>query len=184
MVPTRRATFAASHPNGIPSLLSLPMELRVMIIDSVFAQSATIIRGDSTRLDGARRHWVPPPILRTCRQLRFDGLPAFREKAVHFDMLNFDVKDLLAYYAWLTMVRKAYPKNARFSKKKTNTFIKLRTTANDAAAQRNLWLWIEAYFQGDAPGYFVDKTDKDRTKQTFNPVICRTAEVSRVRFKR
>lgn len=191
MVTTRQAAaiaaigaFAASHPNGHPTLLALPLELRLQIIEFTFTELAIDSRNNRPALAGHQKAWIPPPILRSCRQLRLDGMKSFLAIDLVFELRNFDAKQMLAHYEWETMMQRHYPTSKLLHECEARTSIRPIAITDVSAAKDNIWVWIEAFFCNRAPGYFRQQDDDaSRSQNPFAPFVCKEEPTQRHRHR-
>lgn len=173
MVATRRraaAAFLASHPNGHPTLLTLPLELRLEILQLVLSERSTCKYSGVLYLDGSTNAWLPPPILQTCRRLRLDGMIPLLSLPIHFKISNLHAARLINYHAWLALMRSYYPdeKDALFGPNR-KARIWLPEISDRSAASNNLWQWLHAFYKEAAPGYFL-ASDRARRPQPRHPI--------------
>lgn len=158
MVVRRRraaAAFLASHPNGHPTLLTLPLELRQQILKLVLDECPTLEFDGVVFIAGTTSVWLPPPILQTCQQLRLDGMKLLFSVPVCFTMPNLHAAQLINYHAWFIMMRSHYSEqqNSPFIRKRTIGVLEPQIS-DRSEAKKNLWQWLHAFYEEEVPGYF------------------------------
>jgi hypothetical protein len=127
-------------------LLGLPLELRLMILDFVFAELPRDEHGD---LIGHANGWVPPPILQSCQQLRIEGLPNFLSNDMAFEVCDFDIEQIRTAQSWARNVSKYYKLKVRSA-----IVSYVFPTRNKESAHTNLWSWLAGFYFEDLHALF------------------------------
>lgn len=132
-------------------LLTLPTELRLLIIDHALA---AIPRIDWGVLDGNSNMWLPPAFVNTCRQLRMEGLQAFFEIDVCFEVYNIDMTKVLRQQKWQKEVCSYY--EIKLQQWPSSYYNITNSIKSRKEATENLWTWLDAFYAGQANAQFLD----------------------------
>lgn len=131
-------------------LLSIPMELRLMILEQVLNESN---QDCCQSLHFGNRGWCPPPILRTCHQLRLEGLPEWGSMKGSFDCQNLSAADMIARDRWASEIEKYYHINITT---RTGQSIWVTNPTDNEAAIVNLRSWLQHFHSSGRDGMFLE----------------------------
>lgn len=135
-------------------LLGLPTELRVMILKLL---CDTIPRNDGC-LRGSDGHWLPPPIMQTCHQLRIDGLPIFIKLEPLFTIVDFAMDVVCLREQWCRMIESYYDLNCTAV---GSTILVLRPSSMELALP-NLEAWLREFYLNNMPGLLLRNDFPDK----------------------
>lgn len=155
-----------------PVLLGLPTELRLTIFDYVFCNLPFVFRPwwpKSFPLDCAKKAWIPPPILRCCRALRYEGMGPFRDRELNFVVTDLDASQLIAYVQWTGMMSSYYPDDPKYARR--FDFLRLEWPVDWLNAHSNLLRWVNGFFNGTTPAYLFQEDAASDDKYTVAPLV-------------
>ena len=138
------------------SLLDLPPEIRLEILDIIFFNFRLEAIGATTWLMSDTTPWRSQPILHTCHALRAEGLHMWfrHESSVHFRIQKFDCTAMVRHRAWHDEVRRYYG----IAEKQIMFYVAWGVEREDVAvARENLWDWLGEYYVRDLPSTFMEK---------------------------
>jgi len=154
------------------TLLSLPAELRLQILDYVLADLPLNPDGE---LEGEEFGWLPPPVLQTCHTLRREGLEGFMRERVYFGLIDYSPyqPSFAAHRDWMKTVTTYYSIPTR---QRVEVSIWEPFDDDEGIASINLWTWLKDFYVNDQTAIFAKEDFHDDTMRGRHIQIMTSSE--------
>lgn len=110
-----------------------------------------IPRRNDGDLNGNDGHWLPPPVMQTCRQLRSDGLSIFVTLHPVFTIADFATSLVSSREKWAGMIY------AYYGLKVVGSSMVIRSPTSMDIALPNLEIWLQDFYVSGLPGLLLEK---------------------------
>jgi hypothetical protein len=134
-----------------PRLLTLPTELRLMILEEVFKDSPYFI-GDKLMIDGSQ---APPAVLRCCRQLRNEGMATYLHIWKRFTVEDLNAEEMAVYCSWAIAMQEYY--GLRRKLRVYAIMLEFRSNTTNETLRANAMKWLRAFYHDMSPGLLRDE---------------------------
>lgn len=138
-------------------LLNIPTEVRLLMFDHAFAA----LPRRRKALDGNAGHWVPPPFINICRQIRMEAIEAFFKVAISFEIHELDMSKVIRQRLWRRRVA-AYYRIAL--PKEEVVFYNIRDAEFTEKTINNLWTWLREFHAYRVEAQFMYDDIKNEQK--------------------